>query len=118
MPFDDLLLDPAPTIGDAARRDWRWYAPAWAVPLVSLVVGAADKTGTMPAAVPDAAVFPVLAVLFFAAQLVAFVPRVIGRATNRQYYVLAGLMPLAIFVGLVLTVQPFVLVFLDRAPRR
>lgn len=104
MTFDDVVLDPAPTVGDAARRDWRWYAPAWAVPPVLLVGAAAEAAGMVSGPVMFAAV----AVVFGFAQLVAAFPLWIGRATRRQHAILALLTPLALWGLCVFAVLPLV----------
>jgi len=91
MTTDDSLFGPAPTIRAAARRDWRWYLPGWAFPLLLLVWHTAAAAGV--GAVP----FAVLALLqgagFFTAASLWFR----GRATYRQILVLGILVPLAIW---------------------
>lgn len=114
MPVDDLFPDPAPTIGAAARRDWRWYAPIWALPVVATLVMDAERAGAVPGWVATVVGLGG----YTLASLAAPVPVLVERATWRQHMVLAGLTPLVTFAAFALTVNPFVIVFFGRAVRR
>jgi hypothetical protein len=93
--FDDVLLDPAANIRSAARRDWRWYAPGWAFPLVALSVWHLSRVfeGTFPESVVTVLLSIYQGAAFFLAGSLVF----FQRATFRQFAVLALLVPLGIW---------------------
>ena len=93
MAFDNLVLDPAPTIAAAARRDWRWYAPGWVFPLVLLGWHTAEAAGAT--GVPFALLSLLQAGAFFAAGALWL----LGRATYRQFAVLGVVAPFAVWVA-------------------
>lgn len=108
MRSDDRHLGPAPSIGAAARRDWRWYAPGWVYPLVLLAWHTAGAAGA--GEVP----FALLAVLQAAAFCTAGSRWPRGRATYRKFVVLGMLVPLAAW-AVAVYVRLAVLAVLGRA---
>jgi len=100
MTFDDMLLEPAPGVMAAARRDWRWYAPSWAFPLLVLLVWHVSKTNGE--AEPGQISTVLLWVYQFAAFGLAVSLRFLGRATTGQVFVLAMVVPVGVWAAAVL----------------
>src|SRR5689334_2068730 len=100
--------DSRPSFGDTARRNWGWYAPAWAFPIVLLVGFTAARAGKMPI------LFGVLWIpAFVAAFFLTSVPEWRGRASRRETVVLGMLVPFLIWAAAV-----FVRIFLLAAAGR
>ena len=77
----------------AARRNWRWYALAWAFPVLLLVGFTAERAGVLPSLW-----LPVWMPLFFVAFFLPSVPRFRGDASYRETVVLGMLVPFLIWV--------------------
>jgi hypothetical protein len=106
---DNWSVNQEASIRDAARRDWRWYAPAWAFPVVLLLVW--HLTHTTVDAVPGQFTMVLLSLCQFAAFFLAASLQFRKRANLKQFLILGILVPFAIWTiavfarGAILAIQ-------------
>jgi hypothetical protein len=86
-------LSPADTLRDAVRRDWRWYAPMYALAALAPPVGSHLPLERLWARLA----FGALSFAYSVAFLAATRPLAHRRSTLRQFGVLVMLAPLLVF---------------------